>query len=273
MNLFQAFILGIVQGLTEFLPVSSSAHLVLTPFFLGWKIPTEQVFPFDVLVQLGTLAAVILYFWKDLVSIVRAVIAGLTGGKPFETHEARLGWYLVLATVPASLLGLLIKAQVESAFNSPAATAIFLFGTAALLVAAEKIGKRQRMLNEMGWKDAFWIGCFQALSLFPGLSRSGSTIAGGMSRHFQRAEAGRFSFLMSIPVMLGAGLLSILDLLEFPGLGNFLPVLLVGFLTAAVVGYLSIGWLLSFLNRQSLKPFAVYCVSIAVLTLLKIYVL
>lgn len=271
MSLLEAIILGIIQGLTEFLPISSSAHLVLVPFFLGWTFPEEQIFPFNVLVQLGTLLAVIIYFWKDLYAIVKAWLAGVARRQPFADPDARMGWYLILATIPAGLAGLLIKDAVEEAFQSPLFTGLFLFVTAFLLFLSEWIGKRTRGLKDVNWKDALWIGAAQIISLFPGVSRSGSTIAGGLSRNLDRPSAGRFSFLMSVPVMLAAGLLSVLDLREVPNLSSFLPVIAAGFVTAAVVGYLSIHWLLSYLVRHSLRAFAFYCVALGAVTLLVVF--
>ena len=268
MTVLQSLILGIIQGLTEFLPISSSAHLVLVPYILNWSIPESQIFPFDVLVQLGTLAAVIAYFWRDLVTIIKAFVRGILRKKPFADPDARTGWYLVFATIPAGLAGLLLKSKVEAAFNSPKVTAIFLFFTAFLLVLAEFIGRRKRELKDLNWKDALWIGIFQAFSIFPGVSRSGSTIAGGMTRQLQRPAAARFAFLMSIPVMLAAGIFSIPDLLDVPNLGAFLPVLAVGFVAAVIVGYLSIRWLLNFLNKRSLVWFAGYCVLLAAAVLI-----
>ena len=268
MTLLQSIILGIIQGLTEFLPISSSAHLVLVPDLLGWQIPEAQVFPFGVLVQLGTLAAVIIYFWSDLVKIIVSFVKGIIQRKPFEDSNARLGWYLILATIPAMIAGLLLKDKVEAVFNDAKATAYFLFGTAALLVIAETIGKRNRNLSQMKWFDAVWMGLFQALSIFPGISRSGSTIAGGMTRHLDRPSAARFSFIMSIPVMLGAGLISTLDVIKMPGIGSFLPVILVGIVAALLVGYLSIHWLLIFLHKRSFYWFAIYCVLLAGLVLI-----
>lgn len=272
MSLLQAFILGIIQGLTEYLPVSSSAHLVLIPYLAGWKIPETQVFVFGVLVQMGTLAAVIIYFWKDLYAIITAWVRGLLQKKPFGDPNARTGWFLILATIPAGIAGLLLKDMVEKAFNSPIATAMFLFITAVLLLAGEFFGKRSRSLESMTWKDALWIGFFQVLSIFPGISRSGSTITGGMTRNLNRRDAGRFSFLMAIPVMLAAGLLSMLDLVQMPDTVSFLPVLAIGFITSAVVGYLSIHWLLTFISKRSLKPFAIYCVLFASAVLVFAYV-
>jgi undecaprenyl-diphosphatase len=271
MTLFQAFILGIVQGLTEFLPISSSGHLVLVPFLFGWELNPEQVFPFDTLVQMGTLVAVIIYFWKDLVSIVIAVFKGLADRKPFGTQDARLGWLLVLATIPAGLAGLLLEDMVEAAFHSARATAFFLLVTAALLLIAEWLGKRSREMDSLTWKDALWIGLAQVLSLFPGVSRSGSTMAGGMTRDLKRSDAARFSFLMSVPIMLAAGGYSVYKLLKMPGLADFLPVMAVGFLTAGLVGYLSIRWLLGYLQNHSLKGFAIYVTVVAAVILVTSY--
>lgn len=267
MSLLQAIILGIIQGLTEFLPVSSSAHLVLTPYFLGWKLPEEEAFIFNVLVQNGTLLAVIVYFWRDLTAIATGFVRGLLSGKPFGNEHARMGWYLILATIPAGLFGLLFKDVIEAAFSSALMTAVFLFVTAGLLLLVEYIGKRKRSLAELNWKDALVIGGFQMISVFPGVSRSGSTIAGGMARNLDRPSAARFAFLMSIPVMLAAGLLETVSLAQSPDVGRLLPVVLAGFLTAAVVGYFAIRWLIGYLMRHSLKAFAVYCLALGAVTL------
>jgi undecaprenyl-diphosphatase len=265
MNLFQALILGIVQGLTEFLPVSSSAHLVIVPFLLGWKFPAAEVLPFDVLVQLGTLAAVIVYFWSDLWQIVVAFVQGLLKGKPFADEHARLGWFLILATIPAGVFGLLIKKYIDQAFQSVVATGLFLLVTAALLLVAERLGKRNRPLNQFTWVDALWMGVAQAIAVFPGVSRSGATISGGLARNLERGAAARFSFLMSIPVMLAAGALELKDVFQTPGLTALLPAIVVGFVAAAVVGYFSIRWLLNFVITHSLRAFSVYCAALGVL--------
>ena len=267
MTLIQSIVLGIIQGLTEFLPVSSSGHLVIIPFFLGWDFPDKDAFVFDVLVQVATLLAVFAYFRKDILEIGTEFLQSLFAKKPFSTQRARQGWYILLATVPAGVIGLILKDQVESAFNSPTATGVFLLGTAGLLVAAERVGKRSRNTKDMNWKDAVWIGFFQALAIFPGISRSGATIVGGMTRDLERDPAARFSFLISIPVMLAAGLLSLFDLLEIPNLAQVLPVFLPGFLAAAIVGYLSIRWLLRFLLKNSLYAFAGYCALVGVITI------
>ncbi len=259
MTFFQSIILGIVQGITEFLPISSSAHLVLIPYLLNWRIPEEQLFPFDVLVQLGTLVALIYYYREDLWIIIKAVFKGIISGKPLAEVEARVGWLTALASVPAGIVGFTLRKAIKGTFTNPALTAVFLFITAALLVLGEVFGKKQREIDNLNWKDALWIGCFQAVSLLPGISRSGSTITGGMTRNLKRKTAGQFSFLMAIPAFMGAGLVGTLEMLRIPDLKNFLPVMVTGFLIAMVVGFLAISWLIKYIGSHSLLPFAGYC--------------
>ena len=264
MTLIQALILGIVQRLTEFLPVSSSAHLVLIPHLLGWNLTEAFIFPFDVLVQLGTLVAVVLYFREDLFEITASIFRGIRNRRPFEEAAARAGWLAILATIPAGLFGLIIKNKVEAAFNSPIATSVFLLVTAGLLIAAEYLGKRTRDIESLNWIDALWIGAFQALAVFPGISRSGSTITGAMTRDFKRNPAGQFSFILSIPIFLAAGALGIKDLIALPQLSTYLPSMLVGFAAAGLVGYFAIRWLLDYISSHSILPFAGYCIMLAV---------
>ncbi len=267
MSILQAIILGIIQGLTEFLPVSSSAHLVLTPYLLGWKIPAQEAFIFNVLVQVASLVAVIAYFWSDLMAILRAWVSGLIQRKPFADPQARLGWLLILATIPAGLVGLLIRDQIEQAFANPVATAFFLFVTAAMLAAAEYFSQRKRELEQLNWKDALWIGLAQAISVFPGVSRSGATISGGIARGLERPASARFAFLMSIPIMLAAGLLASLDMVKIPGVANMLPVFIPGLIASAIVSYFAIRWLLKYLMQRSLYIFAIYCAALGTVVL------
>ncbi len=267
MTLLQTILLGIIQGLTEFLPISSSGHLVILPRLLGWNLPAQDAFIFDVLVQVATLLAVIAYFWNDLWRIARAFARGAVRRRPFEEADSRMGWYLILATIPAGAVGLLIKDQVEAAFASPRAAGAFLLLTAALLTAAERLGKRSRGMETFSWGDALAMGAAQVLAIFPGVSRSGSTIVGGMLRDLERPAAARFSFLMSVPVMLAAGALALKDLLALPHLAQVLPPFLAGFAAAAIVGYWSIRWLLGYLTRHSLYAFAVYCALLGLLVL------
>jgi undecaprenyl-diphosphatase len=268
MTIIQAIILGIVQGLTEFIPVSSSAHLVLVPYLLNWTIDPDIDFIFDVLVQVGTLVSVIIYFRKALVAITTSFITGIGNRQPFKDPQALLGWYLIMATIPASVIGLLLKDQVEEAFNNPVATAICLIVTAGLLTASEFIGKRNRSIHKINWIDALWTGFFQAAAIFPGISRSGATISGGMFRNLDRSSAAKFSFLMSVPVMIAAGLVASLDLFQTPDLTNMLAPIIIGFVTSAIVGYLAIRWLLTYLAHRSLFIFAIYCALLGLIIIL-----
>jgi len=268
MTILQSILLGIVQGLTEFLPISSSGHLVIFPYLFGWDIPADMEFAFDVLVQVATLFAVIVYFWKDLVHIIKALFAGLLNRNLMEDPQSRLGVYIIIATIPAGVIGLLLKDLVEQSFNSPKITSLSLLVTSALLIIAERVGKRSREMQEMNSRDAVFIGFFQALSIFSGISRSGSTITGGMVRDYKREPAARFSFLMSVPIMLAAGLLATLDLLKIPNLEHTFLVFLPGFIASAVVGYIAIRWLLRYLVHHSLYIFSIYCAVVGILTLL-----
>ncbi len=265
MNFLQALILGLVQGLTEYIPVSSTAHLVLIPWFLGWPKPS---FAFEVLIQWGTLVGVFVFFWHDLWAIIKSVVQGLRQGKPWATFEAKLGWLVVVATSPAVSLGALFKKYIEAMSSLPLVVGELLIVTSLLLVAAEYFGRRTRELEQLGWLDAVIIGLWQAVAMLPGVSRSGATISGGMLQGFNRVAAARFSFLMSIPALLGAGVIAIKDLLDQGVLTAELPAITIGFVAAAVSGYLCIRWLLSYLQRHSLYAFVTYRVALGLITII-----
>lgn len=267
MTIIQAIILGIVQGLTEFLPISSTAHLVIVPFLFKWDLNPDFVMVFNTLIQLGTLVAVIIYFWHDLLTIAKAWFQGIKQRQLFKDPDSKLGWLLILATIPAGILGLLLQSKVREVMGSAVATAIFLFVTAALLTVTELWSRQTRDMTHLTPLDAGIIGLFQAVAIFPGISRSGATISGGMWRGLKRESAARFSFLMSIPVMLAAGLLEVVELFEIPGLTAMIPQLLFGFVVAGIFGYFSIRWFLGYLKRKSLLPFAVYCAVLAILVI------
>jgi undecaprenyl-diphosphatase len=254
MTTFHAFLLGIIQGLTEFIPVSSTAHLLIGQRLLG--LPADgAMFSFLVIVQLGTIVSLIVFYWRDLLRLVQAFFA-----KPFSTPENKLAWYIIIATIPALLAGYLLKDAVETLFRQPMLeAAIRLFSAAILLTLAEWLTSKNRSLDSMTWLDALIIGLFQIIAVFPGASRSGSTISGGMFRGFDRPAAARFAFLMSVPVLLAAGGYETLDVLQMPNFGQFLPLLAVGFVTAAVVGWFAIKWLIDYLSKHSLYVFAAYC--------------
>jgi undecaprenyl-diphosphatase len=259
MNLFHSLFLGILQGLTEFIPVSSTAHLLIGQVLLG--IPADDaMFSFLVLVQLGTILSLIIYFWKDLLRLLKAFFA-----KPFSSQENKLAWYILFATIPALVFGYLLRSAVTSLFKTPLLEAsIRLLITAIVLALAEWFGRRTRSLEHMTWLDAILIGLAQVLSIFPGASRSGTTIAAGMARNLDRPSAARFTFLMSVPVMIAAGGYQSLDLVKMPGLSAFLPMLLVGFLAAAIVGWLAVHWLIKYLSGHSLYSFSLYCAILGV---------
>ncbi len=255
MDILQAFILGFVQGATEFLPISSSAHLVLVPWWLGWGQPGLS---FDAVLHLGTIVAVVVYFYRDLWHIVVAWVRALLR-REASTPTARLGWWLILGTIPAVVLGLALEASFERLFGFPLGVAALLLVTGAILAASERLGSRLRRLDDLGWLDALLIGLAQACAIAPGISRSGATIGAGLARGLKRADAARFSFLLSVPVIVGAGSKEFLDLLARPEQADQWGLLAAGFLAAAVTGYLAIHFLLKYLQRRSLYPFAVYC--------------
>ncbi len=272
MSLFYALLLGIVQGLTEFIPVSSTAHLLLAQHLLRIAPDDPGIFAFNVLVQWGTLAAVIVYYWTDLWAIARSWVDGLRRRKPFEDPESRLGWYLILATLPVLVAGYIFKPVVAWLFQAPVLEAVIRLSlTALLLFLVERFGKRTRGMETFTWKDALWVGLAQVFAILPGASRSGSTLFGGMARSLDRPTAARFAFLLSAPVLFAAGVYELFGLRYIPNLWAFIPNLLVGALTAAVVGYFAIRWLLAFLARRSLYAFVIYCAALSVVMLFALW--
>lgn len=263
MTLLHAFLLGIIQGLTEFIPVSSTAHLLISQTLL--KIPADDaMFSFLVIVQLGTIVSLFAFYWKDLLSIAKATLDFRR-----STPERNLGIFIIIATIPALLAGYLLKDAVEALFKQPMLEAsIRLFTAAVLLALAEGLTKKSRTLDSMTWFDALIVGVMQVIAVFPGASRSGATISGGMFRGFDRPSAARFAFLMSAPVMLAAGGYEMLDVLKMPNLGDFLPLLAVGFITAAIVGWFAIKWLIDYLSKRSLYVFAIYCAVVGAIVFL-----
>ncbi len=264
MSLFHAFLLGIVQGLTEFIPVSSTAHLLIAQRAL--HIPAGQMtFAFLVIVQLGTVVSLGIHYWRDFVRLLTAMFRRKTDT---SARDARLGWYIVIATLPALIGGYFLRDAVERLFRVPLLEAsIRLFAAAILLSLAERFSAKSRSLEMLTWLDTLVIGLFQVIAVFPGASRSGATISGGMLRGLNRPAAARFAFLLSAPVMLAAGSYELLGLVRTAHLQDALPALLVGFVTAAATGWLAIRWLLRFLERHSLYGFAGYCAGLGVVLL------
>jgi undecaprenyl-diphosphatase len=262
--MFRAIVLGITQGVSEFLPISSSAHLVLVPYVLTWDvnhpIPGTPALGFDVALHLGTLLAVLVYFRKDLWAILTGSLRAARGGRAEDdVVNARMLGLLVVATIPAAVVGFLLKDRIEDAFGEPQVVAALLLGTAALLFLADWLHDRRehhRDIASVGLVDALVIGGMQAVAILPGISRSGSTITAGIARGLSRESAARFSFLMSIPAILGAAVVALPDLKDIPSWG---PVI-VGAIAAAIVGFISIAFLLRFVRTNRLRPFAIYCI-------------
>lgn len=255
MELVRALILGVVQGATEFVPVSSSAHLVLVPWLLGWEDPGLL---FDTMVHWGTLLGAVAYFWSDIVTLVRAWLQSLAQRR-MATPQARLAWLIIVGTVPGALMGFLWEDFFEELFKAPAAVAALLLVTGVILVAAERVGPRTKGLEGLTLLGALFIGLAQGIAIAPGISRSGATIGAGLLLGLRRAVAARYSFLLSLPIILGAGLTQLGKAFPGEGAGSELAFMGAGFLAAAVSGYLCIRFLLAFLQHHRLYVFAGYC--------------
>lgn len=261
MELIQIVVLALIQGLTEFLPISSSAHLILVPVITGWE---DQGLAFDVAVHLGTLSAVVFYFRKDLMTMSRDWF-GSVSGRGMQ-GDARLAWGVLLGTIPVGLAGLLFKDVIEQDLRGAgviAATTI-IFGL--LLWGVDYLGRKNRSEHQIGWKDILVIGVAQAIALIPGTSRSGITITAGLMMGLTREAAARFSFLLSIPVIVLAGGLKTLDLIESQLSVDWVALLL-GILISAISAYLVIHYFLIALNRIGMWPFVVYRIALGIFLL------
>lgn len=263
MSWLEAIVLGIVQGLTEFLPISSTGHLRIVPAFLGWEDPGAF---FTATVQLGTMVAVVIYFWRDLLRIARAWLTGLRRPAERGSLDARMGWYILVATIPIGIFGLAFKDQIETGARN-----LYLIGTVLIvlgliLLLAEAVGRRVRDLSEVRMSDAIWVGLAQALALVPGTSRSGATITAGLFLGMKRDVAARFSFLLSVPAIVLSGLYGLGEILARDD-GASLGALAVATLFAFIFGYASIAFLLRFLATHSTLVFVVYRVALGAIVL------
>ncbi len=257
MTLLVAVVLGLVQALTEFLPVSSTAHLLVFGELFGQRLSDDQFRAFVTIIQSGTTLAVIIFFREELWALTRAAIEGLRRGRPLETGEARLAWLLVLGTVPAAVAGKLLERRIEALGNVTIAFSLVIWGL--ILLAAERFATHRRALEDVALGDALAIGCGQALALVPGTSRSGATITTGMALGLKREDAARFSFLLSVPITLGAGLYKLKKALPaLSGQHAWAVATVVGTLTALFAGYLVIGWLLSYLRTRTTYVFVAW---------------
>lgn len=254
MSVLEAVVLGLVQGLTEFLPISSTAHLRIAPQLLGWGDPGAA---YSAIIQLGTVAAVLIYFRRDIVRLAVAWARGIAERKPFGTLDSRLAWFVVIGTLPVGVVGLLFKDAIENQLRSLYVISASLILLALVLWGVERQARHERRLEQMSLKDGVIIGFWQALALIPGSSRSGSTLTGALSLGLKREDAARYSFLLSIPATTAAGLFELKHLLAASARPSTLS-LVVGTSVAFVSGMAAIAWLLAFLRSRSTMVFVAY---------------
>ena len=259
----QALVMGIVQGLTEFLPVSSSGHLILVPWFFGWKDPFIDSLAFSVMLHMGTLLALLVYFWRDWLKLVPAGLASIRDRSLAGDPDRRMAWLIVVATIPAVLVAPLLSDTIESSVREPGKVALMLCVGAAILWLAERWGSKLREIGSLTFGGALGIGVAQVLALVPGISRSGVSISAGLFLGLNREAAARFSFLMATPVVAGAGAFEALKLIRGTDVKPDLHLIIIGFAAAAISGLLAIRFMLEFLRRQSVNVFVVYRVLLA----------
>lgn len=260
MGIFEAIILGIVQGLTEFLPISSSAHLRITSELLGVG---DAGSAFTAITQIGTEAAVIVFFWRDIVRIIGRWAKSLVGRVPRTDPDARMGWWIILGTLPIVILGLLFEDAIDTTLRSLwfVAFALILFGL--LLGVADRIGAKTRTLDKLSWKHGLIYGFAQALALIPGVSRSGGTITAGLLMGYTREAAARYSFLLAIPAVLGSGGYKLIKSIDEPGTTPMLETA-IATVIAFVVALVVIGVFMRYITRKSFMPFVVYRVALGI---------
>ena len=257
LELIEAIFLGIVQGLTEFLPVSSSGHLLLGQYFLGLD-QARFGLSFDVALHLGTLVAVMVFFWRDLTRMAFAFLRSLRTRSLPADSDGRLAYLVLASTVPAALIGYVLEDFFETAVRSPWVVVFNLVLVGVLFILGEAVGRRTRTASKLTFREAVGIGLAQAAALVPGVSRSGATITLGLFLGLRREEAARFSFLMSVPIIAGAGALQMVEVVS-EGMSAYDALLfIIGFISSAVVGYLAIRFFLRFVVNHSLRAFAYY---------------
>jgi undecaprenyl-diphosphatase len=278
MTIIEAIILGILQGITEFIPISSSAHLIIVPWLFGWTDPALTSLSFDVSLHLGTLLAVLWFFRRDWVRLFHAAIASIAERRIGTDPDRRLAWLIVIGCIPGAIAGVLGEGKIEELFHQPGvpiqptamiamAVIIALFG--ALLFLVDHIARHIRSMNQLSLKDAIVVGLAQALAIFPGVSRSGATITAGLALDLDRPSAAKFSFLLAAPIIAGAGAKSLLDVFRDVQSGAItsseIILFPIGFIAAAISGYLCIKYLLRFLQHHTMNIFVFYRWALAAL--------
>lgn len=261
MDFITAVILGLVQGLTEFLPVSSSAHVSIVGRLLGQEDPGAA---FTAITQLGTEAAVVIYFWRDITTIIRKWFLALAGKVAKDDPDVRMGWLVIIGTIPIGLLGILFQDTIETSLRSLWITATMLLVFALVIMAAERFGTQDRELKDLTWKHGIFYGLWQALALIPGVSRSGGTIAGGLFMGYTRETAARYSFLLAIPAVIASGGLQVVKIAGGEGTGEtgWGPII-IATVIAFAVGYAVIAWFMKYITTHTFTPFMIYRILLA----------
>ncbi len=263
----EAIVLGLVQGLTEFLPISSTGHILYVPALAGWPDPGAA---FSAVIQLGTMAAVLVYFRADLWRMALAFLKSFTGDRPLwksEDNDGRIGWYIVLGTIPIAIVGIVFKDQIENNVRTLSLVAIVMILFSFVLMAADLKGAQDRDVKELTLKDGIIIGLFQALALIPGVSRSGSTISGGLFLGLNRESATRYSFLLSVPAVVLSGLFELRNIGDSTGASVGIGPTVIATVLAFISGYFAIAFLLRFVRTHNFSVFVVYRVAVGVLML------
>lgn len=270
-TLLQAIILGLIQGATEFIPISSSAHLIIVPWLFGWNDPALTSLTFDVALHLGTLVAVLVYFFRDWVRLAKGLYYSIKERKIGHDPDRRQAWFVIVGTIPGAIAGVLFESKIEALFHQPGvpiraysmlAMAVIIAVMGLLLLLADRLARHQVDMKGLTWRQTLLIGLAQALAIFPGVSRSGSTITAGLGLGLKRETAARFSFLLSAPIIAGAGLKSLIEI--YSGLktgaitSNDLVLFPVGLVVAGISGYLVIRFLMSYLQKHSTDLFVYY---------------
>jgi undecaprenyl-diphosphatase len=277
-TIIESIILGIIQGATEFIPVSSSAHLIIVPWLFGWNNPALTSLPFDVALHLGTLLAVLVFFARDWINLIRAFFQSILQRRIGSDLDRRLAWFVVIGTIPGGIAGVLLESKIEALFHTPGAPvaplamivmAAIIAGLGALMLLADRMARHLKGMDALSWKDTILIGLAQAFAIFPGVSRSGSTITAGLALGLKRETAAKFSFLLSAPIIAGAGLKSLYEIykgVQTGGIANSDLILFpVGFVAAAISGYFCIRFLMNYLQRHTVDIFVYYRWGLAVL--------
>lgn len=267
MTIWQAIVLGIVQGITEFAPVSSSGHLILVPWALGWSIVEDPALnkTFDVALHMGTLLGAVIYFWRDLWTYLKAFVASCRA-RAIRTTEERLAWAIVIGTIPGLIVGALFESAIDDKLGQPVLIAVMLALVGVLLYVVDRVARQDRGLDSIGPRTGLFVGLAQALALQPGVSRSGITIAAARTLGLERATAARFSFLLALPIIAGAGVVKGLDIAQH-GFQGYGAQFLAGFLAAAVSGFLVIWFLLRYLRTHDFLVFMLYRIAVALLVI------